>query len=116
MLPLQRIQGEIYEVDVRMMETLNILEGIPYHYCKLAIPVEVFETEHSERTIQDISAYLLKDFKPQLLNQQFYQNYDSYGDHGVGYIMPADRDPNGKIPFTEIKLNYVKPPNSQSAG
>ena len=92
-----------------MMKALDTLEAVPVHYHKIHIPVEVLSPGEPGSSIQEIPAYIVKDFKPELLHQKFFDNYDSYGDHGKHYLLPKDRDPNSPWPFSEIKIIYSEP-------
>lgn len=90
MLPVEgrgnKIQGEIYEVDERMLEVLDDLERHPVFYRREVIPI----TAEDGSTVQ-CGCYLLCDFRKELLELPFYELYDSQGPHNLNYVNPTDR-------------------------
>lgn len=99
----QRIEGEVYRVDGQMLRFLDDFEGVPQgYYDRIEIPVELLNSNGEEQeplyfNASDksgsfsASAYFLREFKQELLQLPFIQNYDSYGPHGLPYEERFDR-------------------------
>ncbi|XP_033725864.1 putative gamma-glutamylcyclotransferase CG2811 [Pecten maximus] len=102
MLPVEgrgnKIKGEVYEVDERMLEALDALERHPVFYRREMIPV----TSEDGSTV-DCGCYILFDFREELLELPFYESYDSKGSHNLEYIQhnkretTSDKDENQKF-------------------
>lgn len=71
------------EVDDKMLEALDKLEAHPVYYTREKINVL---PDDDSSTPLECWAYLLKDYKPELLHGDTYSNYDSYGQHGLQFI------------------------------
>ncbi|OWF35320.1 putative gamma-glutamylcyclotransferase CG2811 [Mizuhopecten yessoensis] len=91
MLPVEgtgnKIKGEVYEVDDRMLEVLDELERHPTFYRREMIPV----TSEDGSTV-DCGCYLLFNFREDLLKLPFYDTYDSNGSHDLPYVPSSSRD------------------------
>ena len=86
----QIVKGEIYEVDNKMLQNLDILEDHPKWYIR---ETRAFKLNiHSESQVH-AWVYLLKTFRDSLLQLPFYEEYRSKGPHGLIYCEPSERDP-----------------------
>lgn len=103
---LQRLFGEVYEVDDAMLACLDELERVGENYAKLLLDIELLHPPGIEPKIQPITTYVIQGFHPELLQLQFHSNYDSFGDHGLRYVGSKDRKTFIPRPFTQIKMNY----------
>lgn len=81
--------GEVYEVDEAMLQNLDILEEHPTFYTR--------ELEQIELCTDDVELeswiYLLKKFKPKMLEMEYFADYSSSGAHGLVYAERYQRDP-----------------------
>ncbi|XDV14484.1 hypothetical protein PO909_014726 [Leuciscus waleckii] len=72
----QRVHGEIYRVDEKMLEFLDLEvqdgPGGGEHTLKNGSIVEAF-------------VYSTKTYEPEWLQKPTYESYNSYGDHGLLY-------------------------------
>lgn len=78
-----------------MLRFLDEFEGVGEgYYDRIEIPVELVDSgkdqdpeplDSSGTGSFTASAYFLKEFKQELLNLPFLENYDSYGSHGLPY-------------------------------
>lgn len=73
-----------------MLANLDILEEHPDFYVREIKSVKRLDTKETS----SCWIYFLKTFRPQLLNQTFYSDYSSTGDHGLKYAERYLRDPN----------------------
>lgn len=69
------------------MVKLDELENHPTLYVR---QVQKFET--TEGTAIEAWIYLLKQYKPEMLDLEFYESYDSEGSHGKQYVPRYARD------------------------
>ncbi|KAI5621426.1 gamma-glutamylaminecyclotransferase B, partial [Silurus asotus] len=87
-----RVQGEVYSVDEPMLKFLDRFESCPQMYQRTKILLEVEEwVEEGEGTPQvgstiDTFVYSTTTYKPEWLHFPTYDNYDSYGEHGLQYV------------------------------
>jgi len=85
----QNVIGEVYEVDESMLKHLDVLEEHPTFYTR--------EPEKIVLCIDDVELeswiYLLKKFKPELLEREHFADYSSSGAHGLIYSERYQRDP-----------------------
>ncbi|XP_054152510.1 gamma-glutamylaminecyclotransferase C-like [Oppia nitens] len=82
-----QIFGEIYAVDDRMLSRMNELECHPKFYRRMTIEIEM-----DDMSRKSMSTYFLTDFKPQLLELEMYNTYDTFGSHGLRYTNGVERD------------------------
>ncbi|XP_050296741.1 putative gamma-glutamylcyclotransferase CG2811 isoform X2 [Anthonomus grandis grandis] len=76
------VQGEVYEVDNQVLADLDILEDHPRFYIR-----EEYEVLNLGNNVTDkVWIYMMKTFKPELLNQTFFKSYSNNGDHGLKYV------------------------------
>lgn len=86
----QNVIGEVYEVDESMLKHLDILEEHPTFYTR--------ELEQIVMCTDDVGLeswiYLLKKFKPEMLEREHFADYSSSGAHGLLYAERYQRDPS----------------------
>ncbi|CAL1598513.1 unnamed protein product [Knipowitschia caucasica] len=94
-----QIHGEIYKVDEQMLKFLDDFEGVPTHYQRTLKKLEVKEwvAQAGEETlapgsITEAHLYSTMTYDPEWINLPAYDNYDSYGSHGLTAI-PANSIP-----------------------
>jgi gamma-glutamylaminecyclotransferase len=79
----------VYEVDEAMLQHLDVLEEHPTFYIR--------EIEKIELCTDNVEAecwiYLLKKFKPAMLEQKQFADYSSSGAHGLVYAERYQRGP-----------------------
>ncbi|XP_025083652.1 gamma-glutamylaminecyclotransferase-like isoform X2 [Pomacea canaliculata] len=84
------VQGDVYEVDEQKRDFLDDFEGHPTYYERMLTEIVVdeenaYDGEKLPKTLM-CWVYFLKDFNQDMLDLQFYQNYDSFGSHGQRYV------------------------------
>ncbi|RXN19448.1 gamma-glutamylaminecyclotransferase B-like protein [Labeo rohita] len=95
----QRVYGEIYRVDQKMLEFLDKFEGCPERYQRTKVQLEVQDGDgEGENTLKPGSiveafVYSKNTYEPEWLQTPTYESYDAYGDHGLTYVIPEDRSP-----------------------
>ncbi|CAH0697948.1 unnamed protein product [Spodoptera exigua] len=104
------VQGEIYDVDEKMLGKLDILEDHPNYYVREIDDIVVKNTLSKHSQTEKCWVYFLKNFKPELLQRPFYDNYDSLGSHGLQYMDRSKRDPkyNHKSEIKSNPSNHVR--------
>ncbi|XP_015807710.1 gamma-glutamylaminecyclotransferase B [Nothobranchius furzeri] len=91
----QRVHGELYQVDEKMLKYLDIFESVPNLYQRTVEEVEITEWVGKEEekppgcTI-DAFVYSTTTYQPSWLSLPTYKSYDSYGDHGLTYVCEED--------------------------
>lgn len=83
----QKIEGEVYSVDSKMLSFLDDFEGHPTYYTRMKIEV----TSASEDFTDKPWVYFINQYKQELLDLPMYANYDSYASHGLRYVERCDR-------------------------
>ncbi|CAM4504444.1 unnamed protein product [Leuciscus chuanchicus] len=87
----QRVHGEIYRVDEKMLKFLDEFESCPQMYQRKLIRLEVQDGpgggEHTPKngSIVEAFVYSTKTYEPEWLQKTTYESYNSYGDHGLLY-------------------------------
>ncbi|KAL1282837.1 hypothetical protein QQF64_001640 [Cirrhinus molitorella] len=87
----QRVQGEIYRVDQKMLEFLDKFEECPEWYKRIKIQLEVQDVAgEGENTlkpgsIEEIDVYVKTTYELDWLQKPTYESYDTNGDHGLKY-------------------------------
>lgn len=76
----KEIKGEIFRVDSSTLVKLDELENHPALYVRQLKPFLLPDGKEMEAWV-----YLLKKFKPEMLELEFYESYDSEGAHGKKY-------------------------------
>ena len=110
LLPLQKVIGDVFEVDEEMLKRLDKLEGHPHTYERTQIDVDVAccnAIDHSPKDARGITiscwAYLFRKFKPELLTLPCMDKYA--GDIVNKYIPGQTRAEKQLNPFVEVKLD-----------
>ncbi|XP_033624908.1 gamma-glutamylaminecyclotransferase B-like isoform X2 [Asterias rubens] len=89
------VEGEIYDVDDKMLQHCDEFEGSPDYYQRVTIQIQLTEdsggTKVDWEPSQDVMVYVLGSFKESLLELPLRQSYDSNGEHGLKYT-PSDDD------------------------
>ncbi|MCJ8732296.1 hypothetical protein PDJAM_G00209740 [Pangasius djambal] len=94
----QRVQGEIYSVDDPMLKFLDWFEDCPKMYQRTQVLLEikewVGEGEGTPKVGSTTEAFVYSTtaYKPEWLQYPTFNNYDSYGDHGLQYVTREARD------------------------
>ncbi|XP_071397393.1 gamma-glutamylaminecyclotransferase-like [Centroberyx affinis] len=96
----QHVGGEIYRVDDRMLKFLDAFEAVPTMYQRTPVKLEVKEwvgrTDGGETpspgSIVEAFVYSTTTYKPDWTSLPSYENYDSFGDHGLEYVTREARD------------------------
>ncbi|XP_016402630.1 gamma-glutamylaminecyclotransferase B-like, partial [Sinocyclocheilus rhinocerous] len=87
----QRVHGEIYCVDQKMLDFLDEFEDVPKLYQRIKVQLEVQDGDgEGENTLKPGSVvealmYSTNKYKPEWLQKPTYESYDTYGDHGLQY-------------------------------
>jgi len=86
----QNVIGEVYEVDESVLKHLDVLEEHPTFYTR--------ELEKIVLCSDDVELeswiYLMKNFKPEMLEREYFADYSSSGAHGLKYTGRYQRDPS----------------------
>nr|XP_055062158.1 gamma-glutamylaminecyclotransferase B-like isoform X1 [Misgurnus anguillicaudatus] len=86
-----RVQGEIYEVDDKMLKFLDWFESCPKMYQRTPVKLEVNEWVGRDENTPKVGSlveafvYSTTTYQPEWLRNPTYESYDSYGDHGLKY-------------------------------
>ena len=80
-LLFQNLKGEVYRVDKQTLQELDVLENHPTLYER-----ELQDVKASDGTQFKVWIYLLKTFKPEMLELECYDSYESRGSHGLVYV------------------------------
>ncbi|XP_013775292.1 gamma-glutamylaminecyclotransferase-like isoform X2 [Limulus polyphemus] len=94
----KNVIGEVYEVNDRMLEKLDELENHPTYYERKQEDVCIIQSTSFEGTATAgdclrVWMYFLKNYKPELLNLPYHEDYSSKGPHGLEYMESDDSDP-----------------------
>ncbi|KAK2908504.1 hypothetical protein Q8A67_004341 [Cirrhinus molitorella] len=87
----QRVQGEIYRVDQKMLDVLDKLEECPALFNRIKIQLEVQdvagegENKLKPGSIEEIDVYVKTTYELDWLQKPTYESYDTNGDHGLKY-------------------------------
>ncbi|XP_056114577.1 gamma-glutamylaminecyclotransferase C-like [Rhinichthys klamathensis goyatoka] len=93
----QRVHGEIYSVDQKMLDYLDEFEDCPQMYQRTLIRLELQDGpgggEHTPEAGSSVEAfvYSTETYEPKWLQKPTYESYDSNGDHGLRYVCREDR-------------------------
>ncbi|RXN29885.1 gamma-glutamylaminecyclotransferase B-like protein [Labeo rohita] len=91
----QRVLGEIYRVDQKMLEFLDNFVKCPEWYQRIKVKLEVQDGEGgSENTlklgsIMETDVYIKTTHEPEWLQKPTYECYDTNGDHELKYKDPV---------------------------
>ncbi len=112
-LTLQRVHGEVYEVDLEMLGHLDHLEGHPDFYTRLPTECSLADKSHdsvlqshdtskaskspdpkpdSQPSTMSCEAYFLQGFREELLSLPHISDYSSVSSQHGTFLMGADRD------------------------
>ncbi|XP_038125831.1 gamma-glutamylaminecyclotransferase C-like [Cyprinodon tularosa] len=94
-----RVHGEIYRVDEKMLEYLDWFEKVPSMYQRTAVELEVNEVVDREEKEEKLSpgsiteafVYSTTTYQPDWPSLPTYESYDSNGDHGLKFVLREDR-------------------------
>ncbi|XP_015246921.1 PREDICTED: gamma-glutamylaminecyclotransferase C-like isoform X2 [Cyprinodon variegatus] len=93
-----RVHGEIYRVDEKMLEFLDEFENIPTMYQRTVVELEISEwaggtgeEKLSPGSITEAFVYSTTTYQPDWPSLPTYESYDSNGDHGLKFILREDR-------------------------
>ncbi|CAG7818967.1 unnamed protein product [Allacma fusca] len=85
----KNIEGEVYEIDEKMLSKLDILEEYPKLYVRreevILVPPEV-----KSEGVLNATIYFLPSFQPDLLTKPFLESYSSNGPHNLRYVASED--------------------------
>lgn len=85
------VVGEIYGVDDQLLQYLDEFEGCPDKYQRTLERIRVGERDGepgksaAENSILDCFIYSTTTYQADWLNLPIYENYDSFGPHGLVY-------------------------------
>lgn len=85
----QRVYGEIYSVDQKMLEFLDWFEECPDWYQRTLIQLEILKG-NGKTEVEEAFVYTKTKYEPDWLNKPTYDSYDSNGDHGLKYAYEED--------------------------
>lgn len=85
---MQNIRGEIYKVNDETLAELDKLENHPTLYVRELLPCQELDSS----TVHQAWIYKLKEYKPEMLELEFYESYESKGSHGKVYVARYARD------------------------
>ncbi|KAM3857102.1 gamma-glutamylaminecyclotransferase-like [Diretmus argenteus] len=96
----QRVRGEIYRVDERMLEYLDAFESVPTMYQRTRLKLEVEEwvgpTDGEETplpgSVVEVFGYSTTTYKPDWPSLPTYESYDAYGFNVPEYVIRELRD------------------------
>ncbi|XP_076857555.1 gamma-glutamylaminecyclotransferase B-like [Brachyhypopomus gauderio] len=94
----QRVQGEVYIVDDKMLKFLDWFESCPQMYQRSRVQLEmeecVGEGEDTPNMGNSFEAftYSTNTHKPEWLQNPTFESYDSHGEHGLRYVTREARD------------------------
>nr|CAG4649501.1 EOG090X09KD [Scapholeberis mucronata]SVE93740.1 EOG090X09KD [Scapholeberis mucronata] len=80
-----QIKGEIFRIDGATLVKLDELENHPVLYTRQVRRFTLADGSSIEAWV-----YLLKQYKPEMLELEFLESYDSEGSHGKKYVASAD--------------------------
>lgn len=95
-----RVQGEIYQVDDKMLKFLDDFEGVPTMYQRTPVSLEVKQwvgqTEGQETpspgSTVEAFVYSTTTYQPDWPSLPSHESYDADGDHGLVYVAREARD------------------------
>ncbi|XP_053207397.1 gamma-glutamylaminecyclotransferase C-like [Panonychus citri] len=86
----KRVYGEIYAVDDSVLADLDDLEDHPDFYQRKQIDIELISNNGESNEPIKIWTYLFPKFKSSMLEVKCFDNYSSYGDHGLEYVISEE--------------------------
>ncbi len=85
---MQKVFGEVYEVDQKLLEHLDWLESHPALYTRTPTQCVMLDTQ----VIEDCDVYMVMNFKPHLLSLPHLSSYDDSLDKSCRYRSKGERD------------------------
>nr|XP_028584053.1 gamma-glutamylaminecyclotransferase isoform X3 [Podarcis muralis] len=91
-----RVTGEIYAVNDQMLQFLDEFESCPDMYQRTPVRIEVVEQEDESsppegtpavNSILECYVYSTTTYQPEWIHLPYYDNYDSFGKHGLPYVL-----------------------------
>ncbi|XP_039298330.1 gamma-glutamylaminecyclotransferase C-like [Nilaparvata lugens] len=102
------VTGEIYEINDKMLEKLDIFEECPEYYIRRKECVRLLDTQKTA----ECWIYFLKGHHPNLIKLEMFNNYCSNGEHGLPYLeSPGNESCWNDVLETSAQLN----PNGDSS-
>ncbi|ROI62464.1 Gamma-glutamylaminecyclotransferase B [Anabarilius grahami] len=89
----QRIQGEIYSVDQKMLDFLDEFEECPKLYQRTTVQLVVQDgvvggkNTLESGSIVEAFMYSTTTYEPEWLQKPTYESYEANGDHGLRYVI-----------------------------
>ncbi|XP_071549996.1 putative gamma-glutamylcyclotransferase CG2811 isoform X2 [Panulirus ornatus] len=99
----EHIQGEVYEVDDKMLANLDILESHPKYYERKMTKIRMDDSKEEV----DCWMYILFGFKPYMMDLPFLKAYYSEGDHGKKYVSHYLREVTGPEYWNDVKVDFL---------
>ena len=105
---LQNVEGEVYNVDDRMMNYLDEFEGHPHFYRRETVAVDM-KTDQRDKLldspfINHCGVYFLPKFIPELLDLKFIDTYKSTCKDQPSFVA---RDSRNKGPAKNLVVPLV---------
>jgi len=88
----KNVHGEVYEIDEKMLASLDVLEEYPKLYTRKIQPILLTGESAESGQVKQAWTYLLSDFKDELLNLPHLDSYLSDGSHNLPYVARYVRD------------------------
>ena len=99
------MHGEMYLVDDETLKFLDWFEGVEDNLYTV-VPIEVEEKSSGKR--HQVPAYMLADFKVDLLAEQhFFESYSSVNEFKGEYKKSEDSMDETKKLLAEVKADFV---------
>lgn len=87
-----------------MLKFLDDFENVPAYYDRQTIEVVLPNGD-----VTNCWVYMIPKYPNSFLELQCFDNYDSYGEHGLRYVEKYDRDPNDEsLLYNWSKLDCSK--------
>lgn len=83
----EQVEGEVYQVDDRMLKWMDDFEEHPTYYLRSKIQVQMCNSLHGDSNeIREVWTYILPKYHEKMLKLPFIKCYDTHGDHGLPYV------------------------------
>ncbi|XP_077563643.1 gamma-glutamylaminecyclotransferase-like isoform X1 [Haemaphysalis longicornis] len=80
------VSGEVYRIDDKMLAKLDDFESHPKYYVRTEEDVELDQPNGSNKKQLKAWAYFLRNYREEMLQKPYLENYSSKGDHGLEYV------------------------------
>lgn len=97
---MQHVEGEVYDVDDRMLAVLDRLEFHPHWYTRQPCQIQLKSGEQTTCLV-----YFLLNFKPDLLKFNFLSNFHCESDNHPHYVPKEKRPVRGESLADVVKLS-----------